>query len=202
MSDEVELPSLVVKTSKSEFRLRCHAAAWSSEYGGLVQVHRRRSENYAGLLLLSATGPDTAAKSLRATLYEPDIRAEFELEGSHLEASMVKAGLTFNSKPVTYNAAITKLAKGVIHLVAIAKIPGLMPNMSDDHLWSELTGPNYTTPLLRSWIPWLKQAMTKDGKIVVAEGLNARVGVLKTEPVDLDALVMRGVKHGHLRLVA
>ena len=30
MSDEVELPSLIVKTDKSEFRLRCHAAAWSA----------------------------------------------------------------------------------------------------------------------------------------------------------------------------
>ena len=29
MSEEVELPPLVVKTAKSEFRLRCHAAAWS-----------------------------------------------------------------------------------------------------------------------------------------------------------------------------
>jgi hypothetical protein len=198
MTDEIELPSLVVKTAKSEFRLRCHAAAWAREYGGSVQVHRRRSEDYPGLLLLSATGPDTAAKALRATLYQPDIRAEFSLDGKNV----IKASLTFGGKPVTYGAAVTKLDRGVVHLVAVAKIPGLMPNMSDNHLWSELSGPNYTTPLLRTWIPWLKQAMTKDGNIILAAGHAATVAIRKTEPADLDALVSRGVKEGHLRLVA
>ena len=81
MSDEVELPSLIMKTAKSQFRLRCHAAAWSKVYGGSVQVRRRYSREYPGLLLLSATGPDTAAKAVRATLYQPDIQAEFSLEG-------------------------------------------------------------------------------------------------------------------------
>jgi hypothetical protein len=201
VSDEVELPSLVMKTAKSEFRLRCHAAAWAGEYGGSVKLHRRHSRDYPGILLLSATGPDTAAKAVRATLYQPDVQAEFVLEGGNAER-MLKARTAFDGKPVSYGAAIAKLAPGVIHLVALAKIPGLMPNMSDDHLWTELSGPRYTTPLLRSWIPWLKQAMTEGGGIVVAEGLASTVGVLKTEPDDLDALVMQGVKEGHLRMVA
>jgi hypothetical protein len=201
VSDEVELPSLVMKTAKSEFRLRCHAAAWVGEYGGSVKLHRRHSRDYPGILLLSATGPDTAAKAVRATLYQPDVQAEFVLEGGNAER-MLKARMTFGGKPVSYGAAIAKLAPGVIHLVALAKIPGLMPNMSDDHLWTELSGPRYTTPLLRSWIPWLKQAMTEGSGIVVAEGLASTVGVLKTEPDDLDALVTRGVKEGHLGMVA
>ena len=77
MANEIELPPLVVKTGKSEFRLRCHAAAWAGEYGGTVKVHRRHSRDYPGLLMLSATGPDTAVKSVRATLYQPDVEAEF-----------------------------------------------------------------------------------------------------------------------------
>ena len=79
MCEEIELPSLVVTTGKSEFRLRCHAAAWAAEYGGSVKIHRRHSEDFPGLLLLSATGPDTAAKAVRATLYQPDVAAEFML---------------------------------------------------------------------------------------------------------------------------
>ena len=89
--------------------------------------------------MLSATGPDTAAKSVRATLYQPDVEAEFVLESDRMER-MLKARITYDGKPVTYSAAMTKLASGVIHLVALAKIPGLMPNMSDDHLWAELPG--------------------------------------------------------------
>ena len=80
MSEEIELPPLVMKTSKSEFRLRCHAAAWSSEYGGRMKLRRRYGQEFPGLLLLSATGPDTSVKSVRATLYQPDVDAEFVLE--------------------------------------------------------------------------------------------------------------------------
>ena len=201
MSEEVELPSLIMKTAKSEFRLRCHAAAWSRPYGARVQVRRRYSRDFSGLLLLSATGADTAAKAVRATLYQPDIEAEFILHGDDSE-EMTRARTEFDGKPVSYGAAIAKLAPGVIQLVALAKLPGFMPNMSDDHLWTELSGPRYTTPLLRSWIPWLKRTMTKDGGIVIANGFQATAGVLKTEPDELDALVMQGVKEGHLRMVA
>jgi hypothetical protein len=201
MADEIEVPELVVKTSQSQFRLRCHAAAWASEYGGRMKIHRRYGQESPGLLMLSATGPDTAVKSVRATLYQPDIEAEFLLEEGDTTQQMVKARITFDGKPVVYSAAMVKLAPGVIHMVALAKIPGLMPNMSDDHLWAELTGPRYTTPLLRSWIPWLKEMLAKDGGIVVGEGFASSVGVLKTEPDKLDAVVSMGVKEGHLQMV-
>jgi hypothetical protein len=201
MADEIELPPLVMKTTKSEFRLRCHAAAWSGEYGGRMKLRRRYGQDFPGLLLLSATGPDTSVKSVRATLYQPDVEAEFVLESDTMER-MLKARSMYDGKPVSYTAALTKLASGVIHLVALARIPGLMPNMSDDHLWAELTGPRYTTPLLRAWIPWLKATMAQGGGIVVANGFSATVGVLKTEPEELDALVTLGVKEGYLRMVA
>jgi hypothetical protein len=200
MCDEVELPTLVVKTGKSEFRLRCHAAAWAAEYGGTVKIHRRYSRDYPGLLLLSATGPDTAAKSVRATLYQPDVAAEFILDLGGTSERMVRAHHGFDGKPVGYGAAVAKLAPGVIHLVALAKIPGLMPNMSDDHLWAELSGSRYTTPLLRSWTAWLKQSMAQGGGIIVAEGYEAAVGVLKTEPEALDEIVSQGVRDRHLAL--
>ena len=201
MENEIELPPLVIKTGKSEFRLRCHAAAWAGEYGGTVKVHRRHSRDYPGLLMLSATGPDTAVKSVRATLYQPDVEAEFLLYGDTAQ-QMVKARTAFDGKPVTYSAAVAKLAPGVIHMVALARIPGLMPNMSDDHLWAELSGPRYTTPLLRPWTAWLKEAMAAGGGIVVANSFSATVGVLKTESDELDTLVASGVKEGHLRMVA
>jgi hypothetical protein len=202
MADEIELPSLVVKTGKSEFRLRCHAAAWASEYDGKTTVPSRRNQDRPGLLMLNATGPDTAVKSVRATLYQPEVEAEFVLEMGNTTERMVRARISVDGKPVVYSAAVAKLAPGVIHLVALAKVPGLVPNMSDDHLWAELTGPRYTTPVLRSWIPWLKGVMVKGGGIVVADGFASAVGILRTEPDELDALVTLGVKEGYLQMVA
>lgn len=202
MADEIEIPELVVKTSKSQFRLRCHAVSWAKGYGGRTRMYRRCGMECPGLLMLSVTGPDTAVKSVRATLYQPDVDAEFLLETDDAIQQMVKARILFDGKPVVYGAAMAKLATGVIHMVALAKIPGLMPNMSDDHLWGELTGPQYTTPLLRLWIPWLKEAMATDERIVAGDGFASSVGVLKIEPDELDALVSLGIKDGHLHIVA
>ncbi len=200
MCDEIELPALVVETGKSQFRLRCHAAAWADEYGGSVKIHRRHSRDYPGLLLLSATGPDTAAKAVRATLYQPDVQAEFVLDFGGTTERLVRAHGDFNGKPGSYSAAVVKLAPGVVHLVALAKIPGLMPNLSDDHLWTELSGANYTTPLLRSWVPWIKETMFHRKVIVVAKGYAADVGVLKAEPDALDEIVSKGVKEHYLAM--
>lgn len=200
MADEIELPPLIVKTAKSEFRLRCHAVAWSGEFGGRIRLYRRHTQDGPGLLLLSATGPDTAVKSVRATLYQPDVEAEFRLETTDTLQQMLKARAGLDGKPVTYSAAVAKLAPGVIHLVAVAKILGLMPDMSDDHLWAELTRPRFTTPLLRTWIPWLKETMTSNGSIIMADGFDASVGVLRLEPDALDDLVSQGVKEGNLAM--
>lgn len=198
MTSEIELPQLLVETGKSQFRLRCHAAAWAREYGGTVKIHRRHSRDYPGLLLLSATGPDTAVKSVRATLYQPDVQAQFALDLGDTTERMVRAFC--GGRPASYTAAVAKLAPGVIHLVAVARLPGLLPNLSDDHLWAELSGPRYTTPLLRSWTGWLKTAMAESGGIVVAQGYAASVGVLKMEPEALDDLVSQGVRDRHLAL--
>ena len=206
MTEDITLPSLVVNTGKSEFRLRCHAAAWASEYGGQLRVGHRRSRYHdcPGLLVFSATGADTAVKAVRAALYQPDVQAEFVLAGEGMTERMVKATAGQNDRSVVYTAAAAKLASGVIHLVALAKVAGLMPNTSDDHLWAELTSPRYTTPLLRSWIPWLRKTMLQNGGIVAAKGLGSAptAGVLTIEPDQLDALVSDGVKQGHLRMAA
>jgi hypothetical protein len=197
---DITLPSLVVATGKSEFRLRCHAVAWAKEYTGQIRQPRRRyGRELPGLLLLSATGPDTAIKAVRATLYDPAVQAEFRLSGEDLHEQLSKATVA-ECKPVVYTAAVAKLASGVIHLVAVANVPGIMPNMSDDHLWSELTSPRYTTPLLRAWVPWLRETMVKSGSIVTAKGIASAAGVLRIDPEDLDALVSDGVKQGHLPL--
>ena len=143
---------------------------------------------------MSVTGPDTAAKALRATLYQPNVDAGFTLNLPDTTEYLLRARFAFDGKAVGYNAAIARLAPGVVHLVALAKIPGLMPNMGDDHLWAELLGPRYTTPLLRPWTAWLKEAMIGRGEIIVAQGFQATVGVLNTEPEALDEIVSAGVR--------
>src|SRR5208283_547873 len=143
---DLTLPTLLAASNKSKFRLRVLAAAWSSECGGAVRSHATERD---GLLVLSAAGPDTAVKAIRALLYQPDLECEFMLESDEGTTRLARA--TFDGAPVKYDAKVAKLAPGAVHIVALAKVPGLMPRLDDDCLWAELNGPQYTTPLLRPW---------------------------------------------------
>ena len=186
---EITLPSLLVTSSKSQFRLRVHSAAWSDDCG--------RADR-PGLVLLSATAADTSIKAARATLYSPDIEADFRIESDDTLHQLTRA--RYEDKPCSYQAAVAKLASGAVHLVALAKIPGLMPNLSDDHLWAELSGPRYSTPLLRPWVGWLKRKMIESGGISMAQGYETTAGVLTTTCEELDELAKSGVRKGYLKM--
>ena len=197
------LPTLLITTGPSQVRLRVHAAAWSTECGGKTS---RAGDEHDGLLLLSATGADTATKAARAVLYQPDIAAEFRFEfpddNGDSNNSVIRrlAKAQYDGKQVAYQASVAKLAPGAIHLVAVAKIPGLMPCLDDAHLWTELSGPRYNTPILKPWVGWIKRKMIESDGILIAEGHNAQVGILTTKQEELDEIVSQGVRTGYLRM--
>jgi hypothetical protein len=189
------LPTLLASSDHGSFRLRCLAVAWSDHCGGTAE---RYSVEKPGLVLLSAVGPDTSVKAVRALLYSPDIAARFEFEEPDSIKRLVRS--TVDGKPVGYAASVAKLAPGAVHMVAIAKVPGFMPDIQDDHLWRELSGPRYTTPILRPWVGWLKRKLIEDGKLLMADGHNATAGILAIAPEELDEAVSSGVRCGYLKM--
>ena len=202
MSEDVQLPTMLVRTDHAEFRLRVHAAAWSDQCGGTPAGY---SVERPGLILLSATAADTSVKAARATLYSPDIAVEFELRQTTEYGYESVSRLTrsrCDGKPTGYTAQVAKLASGAVHLVALAKIPGLLPDIGDDHLWAELSGPRYTTPILRSWVGRIKRSLLESGGIVMAEGWQSNCGVLQVESDVLDNLVSDGIRSGYLKMQA
>ena len=101
MAEEIELPPLVVKTAKSEFRLRCHAAAWAGEYGGKMKLQRRHGRDYPGLLLLSATGPGHGRQVGAGNPVPARRRSRVRAGTATAIERMLKARITFDGKPVT-----------------------------------------------------------------------------------------------------
>ena len=191
MTDESPLPTLLVTSNKSQFRLRVISAAWSDSCGPCGTYK-------PGLVLLSAVGPVTAVQAIRATMHCVDIEADFRIESEDALHELPRA--RYDDKPCGYEIRTAKLATGATHLVALAKLPGLLPNISDGHLWQELSGVRYTTPMLPAWVGWLKRKMIEDQTIVICEGIESQAGILQIEPAQLDELVSTGVRRGWLKI--
>jgi len=72
---------------------------------------------------------------------------------------------------VTYEASVAPVGMNAVHLVARAKVPGLLNDISDAALWRELMGERFTTRMLRSWVPWLREKLREENLLVETDGV-------------------------------
>ena len=131
-------------------------------------------------------------------LYERSVTVGFRLRVfDNPSRSLEKAR---NGHVVGYEARTARIGPGAVHLVARAKLDGLMADISAAALWQELSGDRFTTPLLRCWTPWLRQRLIEEELLVEADGHNCSAGLLSATPEELDKLVADGVRLGNLNL--
>ena len=128
----------------SQFRVRCDA----------IGLHDDE------ILLLSVVGPETSVKALTAGLRSSG-RDQKRIDYSAQVGSVSSTNLTKCSDG--YRIYRTKLAYGLWHVLCLAKREGFMPVMTEDAVWHHLQGDQFTTPLLREWMPWLNQKMVSSG---------------------------------------
>lgn len=190
---EDTLPRLSFASEVSRFTLRCDSVAWMN--GEFWSDPRT-------LLTLSVVGADTAIKAVRAMLLAPtlDVRIRYLAYPGDEKSVSIQMPRTTARRCASWDSAVARLGRGAIHLVAHAKIEGLLPDVSDDSLWAELMSERYSTPLLRRWLPWLREELKSSGLLREAEGHNQAAGVLSATTDDLDALVSDGIKCGALVL--
>ena len=149
MSDEVELPSLIVKDRQE----RVPAPLPRGGLGGRVRRQRESSSAaLAGLSGIAALERHRARtrppKPCGPRSTSPTSRPSSCCSGDDGQAMIKAQDRVRRQARQLQRRRWPSWPPASIHLVALAKIPGLMPNMSDDHLWTELSGPRYTTPLL------------------------------------------------------
>jgi hypothetical protein len=143
-------------------------------------------------------------KSIRALLVDPQAKPEFILadadENHRYPISLVKPKR--GKTAIGYKTKMARMCRGGYHLVAVSKLGGIVLNVNDDRVWEVLTGPGYTTPLLREWMPEIVRHLTDRRLLAVSEGFNASVGVLDLDGEMLDNIVSELVRIGTLRLCA
>ena len=167
--------------TSSKFNVRCDA----------IGLHERE------ILLLSVIGPETSVKALTAGLRasgNDQKRIEYSASVESVE------GRSLSRCSDGYRVYRTKLDYDQWHVLFLAKRVGFMPVMTDDALWRHLQGEEFTTPLLRDWVPWLKTAMQRRELLVCLEQSGCQAGIVLAENADLDELVSQGLKKGDLTI--
>ena len=178
---EETLGRLTMHSDYSEFTVSCDALA--------VQQHQ--------ILALSVVGAETALKAIRAVLHDKNLRAYFQGEGLFPACNSYTRLARGDWK---YEVAATRLGLGTVQMMAVAQAPGLLRAVSDEALWRELRSSSYTTPILRAWVPWLREQLVEQQMLRKADCFGCEVGRLIVTSDKLDELVSWGVKSGELAL--
>ena len=167
--------------TSSKFNLRCDA----------IGLHERE------ILLLSVIGPETSVKALTAGLRSSG-KDQRRIECSASVGSVESRDLCRCSDG--YRVHRAKLDYDHWHVLFLAKRQGFMPVLTDEAIWRHLQGEQFTTPLLREWIPWLKTALQRRELLVCLGQSGCQAGIVLAENSDLDELVSQGLKKGDLTI--
>lgn len=110
-------------------------------------------------------------------------------------------GLSVKPLPGGYTCHRQHLGYDTWHLLAVSRNPRLLIDGGDEALWRILRGDQFTTPLLRSWVPELRREMLEAGllKDLVTVGLQSPAQLVLVEDLGLDALVEAGIRAGRLQ---
>jgi len=165
----------------SRFRLRCDA----------IGLHANE------IMLLSAAGPETSVKALTAGLRSSGITQRRIDYGVHVDG--IDNGYVTKC-PDGYRMHRTKLDYGLWHVLCLAKREGFMPVMTEDALWQILQGDQFTTPLIRDWMPWLYRKMKSQEIVIPLTQSGCQAGMLLADNDTLDKLVTEGIRKRHLRI--
>ena len=93
-----------------------------------------------------------------------------------------------------------KLGFGIAHAMFITRAPGFMAIVTPESLWRELNSPRFTTPILRSWMPYIEAQLRTADRLEDAHCFNCHCGLLTATTKKLDEIVSNGLVTGHLHI--
>lgn len=181
MTEGIRLGKVKVEGSQTAFTMRCDAVAVSAE-----------KYREGPLMLLSAAGPATAVKALVAALRSKS--------AYQFKADMPRLYCTGYRWEGGYRVYRQRLDGDYWHVLCVAKAEGFLPVLTEEALWQELTGPRFTTPVLRAWLPWLLQAAKEERLLMELRQAGCSAGWLRMDGANLDRMVSWGLAHGELKI--
>jgi hypothetical protein len=102
--------------------------------------------------------------------------------------------------PGGYRVESHRLGLGSIHAMFVCRQQGFLANDSDDALWRELKQERYTTPMMRGWLPYIRQELALKSLLASCDTLDCTCCVPTATYADLDAIVEAGIKNGGIAI--
>lgn len=158
---------------------------------------RNDGRNSQMICVLSASGPERTISRLRAVLQS---NSKVRMRGADMPAPFYRWRYAPTRCDAGYIVHRTKLDFNTWHIMAVAKVPELLQVMDDETLWQKLSSDAFTTPVLRSWVPWLKERLIEDCCLSKLDCFQCETGWLSLDSSQLDDYVSKGVKSGQLEV--
>jgi len=140
------------------------------------------------MMLTSVVGPGTSLKALHAALACKGEVALFP----EMPSGCNDYCLLYDS--AGYQRHLCKIAPGWFQMMLVSRSVGFMPTLNAAALWGLLTSEAYTTPLLRSWLPWVQQTLLDREMLLPLRCFGCQCGWLKATNDDLDEVVSEGLR--------
>ena len=95
-----------------------------------------------------------------------------------------------------YRVDAHRLGVGMLHAIFTCRQPGFLLDDGDEALWQELKQEQFTTPLLRSWLPHVRKELETRNLLQRCHSFDCHAWVLTAMSADLDSIVESGLQNG------
>ncbi len=139
---EPKVGTMSISGKDTNLTMRCNALAFNP--AGRVRTHGLER----GGFVLHAQGRASGAQPHKIQ-FQPD-----DIPGMRSHWKLYRC-----STP--YRIYRHRMSYGMWHLLAVANHNGLLTESSDESLWRALQRDSITTPMLRSWVPYIKSELSR-----------------------------------------
>jgi hypothetical protein len=160
-----------------------------------LQMLQLALNNDKQVTLVSFVGPQSATKAV-ATAFNAGVGVS--CQSPHFREACLRS---FPGKG-RYNIRRHRLEYGLLQATLWLKQPQFLPAYSEEALWRRLSSDEFTTPVLREWVPWLGQAMIAHDPPLLRfdTAFQCKPAHLILSPHTLDNLVELGIQKGQLTI--
>jgi hypothetical protein len=142
-----------------------------------IDFDRLATDQAGNLLFLSVVADAGLVKGIRGILNTGNTSAEMVAKGVEMKRGLdVREAGKIKRLPGGYFDDCFRLAYNHVHAFFWVKWPLFMLSVADDHLWAKLKTPEFTTPLLPEWLPYVRDKLADTGSLVRAFNFNCECG--------------------------